>query len=132
MAQAIVLAAILYMTLVAYASVIPQIFWPEPSHEARERAPADCETGLRQLSSRLEQFATERVGYAGHPERLPDPISFFRTWDDDYLMMKARCGGPETDALDRHRHHLETTLRRYDREDGQLAREVERALNSDP
>lgn len=132
LAQAVVFAAVAYIAIVAYGSVIPRVFWPESSPEARERAPTDCEQGLRELSTRLERFASEKVGSAGQQEGFSDLTPFLATWDDDYLAMKERCEGPTTEALDRHRHHLETALRRYDREDGQLAREVERALASHP
>ncbi|MBX3248263.1 MAG: hypothetical protein KF901_13875 [Myxococcales bacterium] len=113
-------AFLVYITVVAFWSVVPQIFWPASSAPAD----ADCATGLRELTVDLRARAAG--GVTANASALD-----FAAWDDRYHALAARC---ESD--DRYhrvgvlRHRLDTTLRRFAREDARLFDEVERSLTA--
>jgi len=124
------LSVLVYITAVAFASVVPQVFWPEPSPAAVAAAPADCGEALRTLEQALLERSS-RVLSTASPANPEDGIeAFFHTWDDDYLALAARCRGETYHSLGRLRYQLEITLRRYEREDARLAREVAAGIDA--
>jgi len=124
----IYLVVLLYITTVAFGAVVPQVFWPEASQEAVARAPQDCREGMLALERTLLTRAAIHVG-PNEPGAEREPLdAFWRAWDDDYVALSSPCGGETHASLGRLRYQLEITLRRFEREDARLAREVERRL----
>lgn len=124
-ATAVYLVGLVYIIAVGFATVIPQVFWPSPATAAA--APeGDCSTALGTLEDALLEETGRRGG-----RRLAEPLEpFFRSWDDRYFALGARCSEARGyEDLAKLRYRLETTMRRFHREDGALIQKVDRALD---
>ena len=116
--------ALVYLVVVGFASVIPQVFWPE----ADGRAELDCDKGLRSLyeeveSTRLSYLARERSDALELRRSL-------RSWDKKMAALRQRCDLDTVRELERYRHRVELTLQRYMREEAPQADQVRRAVAS--
>ena len=121
-------AFMLYIMVISFYSLIPQIFFPTATSQAQAQAPASCEEGLRDLTASLRAHASAIVG----GRDAESDATFFERWDDRHVAVAERCEG---DARHRRvavlRYCVETTLRRFHREDRRLFDEVARALGAD-
>ena len=78
----------------------------------------------------LLQTAGHRVERAGAPS-LPDLHDWLRDWDRRHVALEGRCSSElereRWSLLGRLRHRLQGTLERFEREEGVLARAMNRA-----
>jgi hypothetical protein len=125
----------IYASTAGLISILPQVFWPDHSSWAAGAVPEHCATGLRQLKAELLTRASDRVAMAGHPDAA-SLDRWLRGWDDRYIALEKHCeAGPEGRAhatLGRLRHHTGTFLRKFDREEGRIARQLNRELQALP
>lgn len=130
-ASIIVWIAMIYAAVAGMVSVVPQVFWPQPPAWAVKAAPASCAEGLRELEGELMSRAAERVA-TGSPSGARPLRLWLSGWDDRFLALKPHCTTEaETHAyqdLNRLRHHMETSLLRFDREEGHLIRSLDDQL----
>jgi hypothetical protein len=136
-----------YIAVVSFYSLVPQIFWPTTTETLEETARCDVE--LRALVARLREHAADVaadrvVSEASSAADPADPEAshegadatdaskdFFRRWDDRYVALASRCeGDARYDRVGTLRHRIDTTTRRFAREDGRLFHEVERSLRT--
>jgi len=120
----------LYMVVVGFVTVIPRVFFEEPEGVDAQAAFAegDCGETAEALTAMLLERGGEHVAEA-RPAGTLGP--FFRRWDARYFAYRRHCGESETSAhLARLRYRLELTLRRFDREEGAIVRELDE-LGSD-
>jgi hypothetical protein len=119
-------ALALYIVAVGVFSIVPQVFWP---HTRALAESVTCVDGLTDLRGELLANAGQRVEQGGaRPEALR---TWLIDWDARHAALEARCGGQGHDAwvlLGRLRQRLESTLVRFDEEEGSLARDVDSAL----
>lgn len=127
-ATVVVGSALVYIVTVGVISVVPQVFWPET---ATLDPSITCAEGLRDLRAELLTFAGEHVANGGS-ERDDEVVDrFLRPWDLRHRGLEARCTGEERNTwelLGRMRQRLESTLARFDAEEGALARAVDHDL----
>jgi len=122
-ALAVYWTLLLYLAVVGFYSVTPQVFAPDIDEDARTELPEACDPALRLLHEQLREHAA-RTMHRGHDER-----DFWRRWDARYDALSVDCHGePTYGDVGQLRHRLQTTLQRFQREDGALSREVERLL----
>ncbi|MEM9074251.1 MAG: hypothetical protein AAGE52_37505 [Myxococcota bacterium] len=121
MALAVYWSFLVYTAVVGFGSVIPQTFWPIASAEAS--APeGTCSEGLSALRQELRAEAAAQVGGEGG-----DMGEFFARWDDRHLLLEERCEDePAYRRLDVLRHRVETSLRRFQSDEGRIFDELER------
>lgn len=132
-----------YVAVVSFYSLIPQIFWPTTTETLEESARCDGE--LRVLVAQLREHAadvaadrvapteapTDAARRDGAPGDATSSEQFFRRWDDRYVALASRCeGDARYDRVGTLRHRIDTTTRRFAREDGRLFHEVERSLRT--
>jgi hypothetical protein len=124
-----------YVAVVSFYSLVPQIFWPTTTETLEETARCDVE--LRALVTQLREHAADvaadRVGQAdvARGDSGTSSDDFFRRWDDRYVALASRCeGDARYDRVGTLRHRIDTTTRRFAREDGRLFHEVERSLRT--
>ncbi len=134
-----------YVAVVSFYSLIPQIFWPT-THETLEES-ARCDAELRVLVAQLREHAADVAADRVPNASAADPADreaprdgsdaanastdFFRRWDDRYVALASRCeGDARYDRVGTLRHRIDTTTRRFAREDGRLFHEVERSLRT--
>ena len=115
-------AGLSYLVIVGFASVVPQVFWPEsdPSFDV------SCAKGFRILHHDLEQM---RLAYLSG--NVIDPAGLRKTlhdWDRRLNALRGRCDADKVALLYRYRHHVELNLERYMREEAPLANRVAEAL----
>ncbi len=113
-----------YIAIVGFGSIIPQVFWPETADADDTIA---CDAHVAELEHELLHFAstqTMRPTLQNGPlvEWSDDPVRdeigiWFRDWDTRFLPEYARCG-ENAKQLFQLRHRLETSIRRYAREEG--------------
>ena len=119
-ALAIYLAFLVYIMVVGFSSVIPQVFWPR-AHTNATAPEGSCEDNLAELRDDLRHEAGRYV--AGETDAL---AGYLRRWDDRYLLIQQRCDG--VDAYTRLgilRHRVDTTLRQFGRVEGRLFAELD-------
>jgi len=115
------LGGLLYIVAVGFATVVPQVFWPQSASAAPTE---DCQTALQTLHSSL---LTQGERAFGGDEAVS--ADFFHQWDGTFIALGDRCGDADGyRELERLRHRLESTLRRFEREDRKLIERAERAL----
>ena len=118
--------ALSYLVIVGFASVIPQVFWPE----ADDAFDADCADGLQILHDELNQVRLE------YPSSNVDDAAALgeklESWDLRLNALRNRCDQDNVHLLDRYRHRVELDLQRYMREDAPLANQVADTLGSTP
>lgn len=126
---------IIYITIVAFASIVPQALFPERSQAAdrgtnangsQTISAADCETRLRTLYADLMAHAAEQTQTPN--EDASQDARFFRPWDREYNALTGQCDESLHANLGRLRHRIQTSLRRYEREEGRLARSLAQRL----
>jgi len=115
--------ALSYLVIVAFASVIPQVFWPESD----ESFDADCAEGLRMLYDELD---TVRLGYLSSNVIAPGALrEKLESWDLRLNALRNRCDEDKVHLLNKYRHRVELNIQRYMREDAPLANQTRRQLN---
>ena len=125
MAIAIYSVALVYLVVVGFASVIPQVFWP-PVDESFD---LDCADGLQLLEHEIDEL---RLTYLSSTESDPSTLrDALADWDLRLNALATRCDKDEVELLNRYRHRVELNLQRYMREDAPLAERVRQALESD-
>jgi len=115
-----------YLVVVGFASVIPQVFWPETD----DSFDANCADGLRILHEevdqvRLDYLSSNVVDAAALREKL-------EAWDLRLNALRNRCDEDKVHLLNKYRHRVELNLQRYMREDAPLANQVAEILGSTP
>ncbi len=116
--------ALAYLVIVGFASVIPQVFWPESD----DSFDLDCADGLRLLEREVEEL---RLAYLSTNQSDPSAMrEALRTWDLRLNALSKRCDPDKVHLLNRYRHRVELDLQRYMREDAPLAEQVSEAVGS--
>ena len=118
--------ALSYLVIAGFASVIPQVFWPEGDTSFD----MDCADGLQVLHDeldrvRLEYLSSNVVDSAALRERL-------KPWDLRLHALRNRCDEDKVHLLNKYRYRVELNLQRYMREDAPLANRVTETLGSAP
>ncbi len=123
-ALGIYFVGITYMVVVGMHSVVRQVFWPElPAAAAQAPADLDCEAELEALRVDLLTHAAAHVERGGGAALEP----WLGAWDERALVASTRCTNhPATHPLESLRYRIETTLRRFDREEARLSDRVHR------
>lgn len=120
---------IVYITLVAFMSVIPQALFPERGLAADTVSPRGCDESLRTLYAQLMAHAAAQT--QNPAEDASEDATFFRDWDRRHTALTGQCDESLHANLGRLRHRIQTSLRRYEREEGRLARSLAQRL-ADP
>ncbi len=111
-----------YLVIVGFASVIPQVFWPETD----DSFDLECADGLQLLRHEVDQV---RLAYLETNETDPiDLRSALESWDLRLNTLAKRCEEDQVHLLNQYRHRVELGLQRYMREDAPLANRVAEAL----
>ncbi len=119
----------LYLAGVGFYSIPMQIWNPDTAAAAPS---AQCGEGLSELRAELLSRAGERItaGGGNDPSELD---AWFHDWDRRHAAMATPCAssGEELHAqLDRMRQGIEMSLRRFDREQAPVNREIDRGLRN--
>jgi hypothetical protein len=133
------LVAVTYMVVVGFNSVIRQVFFPPLPAEAQALSPlgpTECAAELESLRRALLDQASAHLASSGRAPAAP----WLEDWDHRHRVLAHRCPatGPSGEALavlQRLRYRIETTLRRFDREEARLsvrARELISAEAAEP
>ncbi|MBK6579617.1 MAG: hypothetical protein IPG17_26215 [Sandaracinaceae bacterium] len=121
---------IVYITLVAFASVIPQALFPERGLADGGASAAHCEETMRTMYASLMAHAAAQTQYP--TADVSEDAHFFREWDRQHTALTGQCDESLHANLGRLRHRIQTSLRRYEREEGRLARSLaERLADTD-
>lgn len=134
------LVVLVYAIFIGFASVGPQVFSPVTAPRVEVTPAEPGEPGLSAIAAIEEDEGTcdqtlghlhdalwEASGAAIADGRAPSD-GFFRAWDDAQLhTTRQRCPNhPGYSDLMQLRYRLETTWRRFDREEGQLRARLDR------
>ena len=118
--------ALIYLVVVGFASVIPQVFWPK-SDESFE---LECSDGLQLLRHEVDEL---RLAYLSTNATDETELrKALESWDLRLNALAKRCDEDKVHLLNRYRHRVELGLQRYIREDAPLANRVSEALGSKP
>lgn len=118
--------ALAYLVIVGFASVIPQVFWPESD----ESFDLECADGLQLLRHEVDEL---RLAYTSLNKTDPTELrSALKSWDLRLNALAKRCDKDQVHLLNQYRHRVELDLQRYMREDAPLANRVSEALGSEP
>ncbi|MBW1760721.1 MAG: hypothetical protein JRE45_10865 [Deltaproteobacteria bacterium] len=116
--------ALAYLVIVGFASVIPQVFWPESD----DSFDLECADGLQLLRHEVDEV---RIAYLATNETDPAQLrSTLKSWDFRLNALAKRCDEGHVHLLNEYRHRVELGLERYMREDAPLANSVSEALGS--
>ena len=116
--------ALAYLVVVGFASVIPQVFWPESD----DSFDLDCGDGLELLRHEVDEL---RLQYVSSNETDPTALrEALESWDLRLNALAKRCDEDQVNLLNRYRHRVELNLQRYMREDAPLAKKVTDTLSS--
>ena len=116
--------ALSYLVIVGFASVIPEVFWPETD----DSFDLECADGLQRLRHEVDQ---KRLKYLATNETDPIELrSALESWDLRLNALAKRCEEDQVHLLNQYRHRVELGLERYMREDAPLANRVTEALGS--
>ncbi len=116
--------ALAYLVVVGFASVIPQVFWPESD----DSFDLDCPDGLELLRHEVDAL---RLSYLSGTETDPTVLrDELKSWDLRLNALAKRCDEEQVHLLNRYRHRVELNLQRYMREDAPLAKKVSETLDS--
>lgn len=114
--------ALAYLVVVGFASVIPQVFWPDSD----DSFDLECEDGLRMLRDEVNDL---RVAYLASsrtdPAALRDALG---SWDLRLSALAKRCNEDQVHLLNRYRHRVELSVLRSMREDAPIANRVAGAI----
>ena len=119
----------LYLAGVGFYSIPMQVWNPDTASAAPS---AQCGEGLSALRAELLSHTGEYIAAGGgnDPGELD---AWFLDWDRRHAAMSAPCAGSGEDLhaqLDRMRQGLEMSLRRFDREQAPVNREIDRGLRT--
>jgi hypothetical protein len=124
LAIAIYSIALAYLVIVGFASVIPQVFWPESDRSFD----LDCPDGLELLHHEVDAL---RLAYLSTNETDPAAMTkALQSWDLRLNALAKRCDEDQVHLLNRYRHRVELNLQRYMREDAPLAERVSATVRS--
>lgn len=113
-----------YLVVVGFASVIPQVFWPDSD----DSFDLDCADGLELLRHEVDEL---RLSYLSTNETDPTAMrTALESWDLRLNALAKRCDEDQVHLLNRYRHRVELNLQRYMREDAPLAEQVSETLDS--
>lgn len=116
--------ALAYLVIVGFASVIPQVFWPESD----DSFDLDCGDGLELLRHEVDEL---RLAYVSSNETDPAMLrKTLESWDLRLNALAKRCDEDQVHLLNRYRHRVELNLQRYMREDAPLAEQVSDTLTT--
>lgn len=121
-AMAIYWVGMVYISIVAFSSVIPQVFWPSVTDALPEST--SCRSAVQTLEDELLEYSAHLVRTGASAGGLP-PQAFFASFDERMRALSSRCDDPEVDTLERLRHRIERTLRRYELDEAELIRALE-------
>jgi len=118
--------ALAYLVIVGFASVIPQVFWPDSD----ESFDLECADGLQLLRHEVDEV---RLAYLETNETDPAALATaLESWDLRLNALAKRCEVDQVHLLNQYRHRVELGLQRYMREDAPLANRLSAALGSKP
>ena len=118
--------ALAYLVIVGFASVIPQVFWPDSD----ESFDIECGDGLQLLRHEVDEV---RLAYLETNQTDPTELrSALASWDLRLNALAKRCEEDQVHLLNKYRYRVELGLQRYMREDAPLANSVTEALGSKP
>lgn len=118
--------ALAYLVIVAFASVIPQLFWPDSD----DSFDLECTDGLQLLRHEVDEL---RLTYLKSNETDPTALrTALKSWDLRLNALAKRCDEDQVELLNRYRHRVELGLERYMREDAPLANHLSEVLGSGP
>ena len=116
--------ALIYLVVVGFASVIPQVFWPESD----ESFDLECADGLQLLRHEVDEL---RLAYLSTNSTDETELrKALASWDLRLNALAKRCDQDQVHLLNQYRHRVELGLQRYMREDAPLANRVSEALGS--
>ncbi|MGB3052381.1 MAG: hypothetical protein WBB42_15380 [Polyangiales bacterium] len=116
--------ALAYLVIVAFASVIPQVFWPKSDASFD----LECADGLLLLRHEVDEL---RLAYLATNETDETELQkSLESWDLRLNELAERCNEDHVHLLSQYRHRVELRLQRYIREDAPLANRVTEALGS--
>jgi hypothetical protein len=116
--------ALTYLVIVGFASVIPQVFWPDSD----DSFDLECTDGLQLLRHEVDEV---RLAYLATNETDPAPLQrTLKSWDLRLNALAKRCEEGQVRLLNQYRYRVELGLQRYMREDAPLANRVSEALGS--
>lgn len=125
---AVYLLALAYIIVVAFTSVTLQVFEAPETEAVAATRDVPCADGIARLARDLRVHATAHVEGAAHTPDAP----FFAAWDTTFDALAPRCESREFQSLARLRHHIEITLRRFDREEGAAFARLDRGRETPP
>ena len=118
--------ALVYLVIVGFASVIPQVFWPASD----DSFDLECADGLQLLRHEVDEL---RLAYlATNATDETELQKALESWDLRLNALAKRCEKDQVHLLNQYRHRVELGLQRYMREDAPLANRVSEALGSKP
>jgi hypothetical protein len=118
--------ALIYLVIVGFASVIPQVFWPASD----DSFDLECSDGLQLLRHEVDEL---RIAYLTTNETDEQPLErALSAWDLRLNALAKRCDEEQVHLLNQYRHRVELGLQRYIREDAPLANRVSDALGPKP
>jgi hypothetical protein len=118
--------ALAYLVIVGFASVIPQVFWPQSD----DSFDLECADGLQLLRHEVDEL---RLSYLATNETDPNGLrNALESWDLRLNALAKRCEADQVHLLNQYRHRVELGLQRYMREEAPLANRVSEALGSEP
>jgi len=118
--------ALVYLVIVGFASVIPQVFWPASD----DSFDLECADGLQLLRHEVDEL---RLAYlATNATDETELQKALVSWDLRLNALAKRCEKDQVHLLNQYRHRVELGLQRYMREDAPLANRVSEALGSKP
>jgi hypothetical protein len=116
--------ALAYLVIVGFASVIPQVFWPEGDASFD----LECADGLQLLRHEVDEL---RLAYLStHATDQSALRTSLEAWDLRLNELAKRCDEDLVHLLNQYRHRVELGLQRYIREDAPLANRVTKALGA--
>lgn len=117
--------ALAYLVIVGFASVIPQVFWPE----ADDSFDLECGDAMQVLYREVEQIRMEYL--SSNTRDRADLRRRLKPWDLRLNALRDRCDEEKVHLLDKYRHRVELNLQRHMREDVPLADRVVEALGAE-
>lgn len=118
--------ALVYLVIVGFTSVIPQVFWPASD----DSFDLECPDGLQLLRHEVDEL---RLAYlATNATDETELQKALKSWDLRLNALAKRCEKDQVHLLNQYRHRVELGLQRYVREDAPLANRVSEALGSKP
>ena len=124
-ALALYFVLLAYAVVVGYGTVLQMVYSGPTRAEVADVRGVSCESGYAELAADLDtglsRLPEALVAHASGPSGSAEPLTaFFDAWDHRYRPLAARCPGQPFPELLRLRHHLELSLRRFEREEAPL------------